>query len=177
MKTVEIIILVLFTLANLWFNWWVSLREKRFHGIYRFVTFESIFLLVLLNYPVWFKNPFSPLQIISWSLMTLALVVAVWGFYILYSRGKPEDQMEKTTELITSSIYKYIRHPLYLSLILLGFGVMSKDPGLLQVILALVNFAAMFLTARVEEKEMITRFGPAYSGYMQKSKMFLPFIL
>ena len=177
MNTVEIIIVVLFTLVNVWFNWWVSLKDRRFHGIFRFVSFECIFLLVLLNYPVWFKNPFSSLQIISWSLMILALLVAAWGFIILYSRGKPEDQMEKTTELITTSIYKYIRHPLYLSLILLGFGVMVKDPRLLQIILALVNFAAMYFTARVEEKEMITRFGPSYAEYMHKTKMFFPFIL
>ena len=177
MKTAEIIILILFTLVNIWFNWWISLREKRFHGIYRFISFESIFLLLLLNYPVWFKDLFSPLQIISWSVMTLALLIAAWGFYIFYSRGKPEDHMEKTTELITTSIYKYIRHPLYLSLILLGFGAMIKDPRLLQVVIALMNFAAMFLTARVEEKEMIARFGPDYNEYMQKSKMFFPFIL
>jgi protein-S-isoprenylcysteine O-methyltransferase Ste14 len=174
---VEIIILIAFTLANIWFNWWISLREKRFHGLFRLLSFESIFLLVLMNYPVWFKDPFFLLQIISWSLMTLALVVAAWGFYILYSRGKPEDQMEKTTELITTSIYKYIRHPLYLSLILLGFGIMFKDPGALQIILALVNIAAMYLTARVEEKEMIARFGLVYTEYIKKSKMFFPFIL
>ena len=177
MNTVEIIIVVLFTLVNVWFNWWVSLKDRRFHGIFRFVSFECIFLLVLLNYPVWFKNPFSSLQIISWSLMILALLVAAWGFIILYSRGKPEDQMEKTTQLITTSIYKYIRHPMYLSLVLLGFGIMMKDPRLLQIILALVNFITMYFTARVEEKEMITRFGPPYSEYMHKTKMFFPFIL
>jgi len=177
MNTVEIIIVVLFTLVNVWFNWWVSLKDRRFHGIFRFVSFECIFLLVLLNYPVWFKNPFSSLQIISWSLMILALLVAAWGFIILYSRGKPEDQMEKTTQLITTSIYKYIRHPLYLSLVLLGFGIMMKDPRLLQIILALVNFIAMYFTARIEEKEMIARFGPPYSEYIHKTKMFFPFIL
>ncbi len=35
--------------------------------------------------------------------------------------------MEETTALITSGLYRYIRHPLYLSLILGGFGVMMKD--------------------------------------------------
>jgi len=177
MNTVEIIILVLFTAASLWFNWWVSVRERRFHGIYRFVSFESIFLLVLLNYPVWFEHPFSALQIISWLLLIMSLTVAAWGFAVFYTRGKPEDQMEKTTALITTSIYRYIRHPLYLSLILAGFGAMAKDPGLLQVILALVNFAAMFFTARVEEKEMKARFGQAYSDYMKKTRMFFPFVI
>jgi protein-S-isoprenylcysteine O-methyltransferase Ste14 len=177
LTTTEIIILVLFTLLNAWFNWWISLREKRYHAFFRFVSFESIFLLVLVNYPVWFKYPLSPLQVTSWSLLTLSLLVATWGFVIFYTRGKPEDKMEKTTELITNSIYKYIRHPLYLSLILVGFGVMIKDPGVAQIILSLLNFIAIFFTARVEEKEMVTRFGPAYSEYMKKSKMFFPFIL
>lgn len=84
--------------------------------------------------------------------------------------------MEDTSSLITTGFYKYIRHPLYLSLILLGFGVLAKNPGLIQWIFALINFIALILTAKVEEKEMILKFGNDYKEYMKKSKMFIPFI-
>ena len=85
--------------------------------------------------------------------------------------------MEETTQLISSGLYRFIRHPLYMSLILGGFGVMMKDPQWPQVILSLVNFLALYLTARVEEGEMILKFGQEYSDYMKKTKMFIPFIL
>jgi protein-S-isoprenylcysteine O-methyltransferase Ste14 len=103
-------------------------------------------------------------------------MVAVVGFNTFYSKGKPKDQLEDTTKLITSGLFKYIRHPLYLSLILLGFGIMAKHAGPAQWILALVNFVALILTARVEEKEMIMKFGDDYKKYMEKTKMFIPFI-
>ncbi|MCK4854394.1 MAG: isoprenylcysteine carboxylmethyltransferase family protein, partial [Bacteroidales bacterium] len=90
---------------------------------------------------------------------------------------KPADGMEETTALITSGLYKYKRHPLYLSLILGGFGVMMKDLNRLSLILALVNLLALYLTARVEEKEMIKRFGQDYVVYMNGTKMFIPFML
>jgi len=85
--------------------------------------------------------------------------------------------MEETTQLIKSGLYKYIRHPLYLSLILGGFGVMMKDPAWIQILLSGINLAALYFTARIEEKEMIKKFGMDYSGYISETKMFIPFIL
>ena len=38
-------------------------------------------------------------------------------------------KFEKTTELVTSGIFKYIRHPLYSSLIFLTWGIYFKHPG------------------------------------------------
>ncbi len=176
MNLIAIIILVTGTITLIWFTWWVSLKGKRFHGIFRFFAFESILVLILLNYPIWFKDPFSLHQIISWILLILSILVAAVGFQTLYSKGKPTDQMENTSVLITTGVYKYIRHPMYLSLMLVGFGVMAKDCGYLQWIIAAINFIALILTARVEEKEMLAKFSDNYETYMKKTKMFIPFI-
>jgi protein-S-isoprenylcysteine O-methyltransferase Ste14 len=85
--------------------------------------------------------------------------------------------MEETTSLINSGLYRYIRHPLYLSLILGGFGIMMKDPGWTQILLAGGNFIALYVTARVEEGEMIGKFGKEYTDYMKDTKMFIPFVI
>lgn len=177
MRNPEWITLACLSLVNLWLNWWISLRHKRYHGIYRLIAFECIILLVLLNYSLWFRTPFSWFQIISWILLCLALLVAISGFYYFYRIGKPSDGLEGTTRLIDTGIYRYIRHPMYFSLILGGFGVLMKDPEGLQALLAFLNFLALYLTARVEEKEMIGKFGKAYGDYRQRTKMFLPFLL
>jgi len=44
-------------------------------------------------------------------------------------------------------------------------------------LLAIINFIALFLTARVEEGEMINKFGDDYRGYMKQTKMFFSFFL
>ena len=176
MNTIIIIIFVICTITIVWFSWWVSLRQRRYHGIFRFFAFESILVLILLNCPVWFNDPFSLHQIISWILLILSILVAVIGFQTFYSRGKPKDQMEDTSRLITTSLYKYIRHPLYLSLILVGFGVLAKNCGYLQWLFAVINFVAIILTAKAEEKEMMVKFGDDYREYMKRTKMFVPFV-
>ena len=87
-----------------------------------------IFLLALSALNVWFTDALSSRQLISWLLLALSILAACLGFVTFYRMGKPEDGMEKTTELITAGIYRYIRHPRYLSLILGGYGAMLKDP-------------------------------------------------
>jgi protein-S-isoprenylcysteine O-methyltransferase Ste14 len=177
MDRVEIIIFIILTIVIAWLSWIISLKDRRYHGIFRFVAFESILILVLMNYPVWFKHPLAWHQLISWIFLGGSLLVALFGFILFYHQGKPADGMEETTALITSGLYRYIRHPLYLSLILGGFGIMMKDLKWLSLILGIVNLLALYLTAKVEEKEMIKRFGKDYADYMCTTKMFIPYIL
>jgi len=165
------------TIFIILFSWFLSIKYKRYHGIARFFAFESIFILVLLNLKVWFNNPFSLLHTISWILLVISAYVAITGYLILKRKGKAEINFENTTVLVKSGIYKYIRHPLYLSIFFLGTGVMLKDPGLLQIDLALINLIAVWITARIEEKEMIARFGDEYKMYMCETKMFIPYIV
>lgn len=165
------------TLIIIIFSWFYSIKEKRYHGITRFFSFETIFILVLLNYKTWFHDPFSGFQIVSWIFLLASVYPGIAGYLTLKKQGKSEKNFENTTVLVTSGIYKYIRHPLYCSLLLFGTGVMFKDPGKLQIILGAVNLLAIYFTARIEEKEMIGRFNEDYVAYMHKTKMFIPFIV
>jgi protein-S-isoprenylcysteine O-methyltransferase Ste14 len=159
------------------FSWFLSIKYKRYHGIMRFFAFESVFILVLLNLRVWFVNPFSPTQLVSWILLLLSIYVVITGYTLLKRKGKPDSNFENTSVLVKSGIYRYIRHPLYLSIFLLGTGIVLKDPGTLQIILGIVNLVAVYFTARIEENEMIAKFGDEYRMYMTETKMFIPFIL
>jgi protein-S-isoprenylcysteine O-methyltransferase Ste14 len=176
MNLFEIVILIILSVMITWFSWQISLKDKRYHGIFRFFSFESILLLVMLNYPVWFHDYLSYRQVSSWILLILSLVIALTGFNLLKTRGKAIDNFENTTTLVTSGMYKFIRHPMYLSLLLLGTGVMLKDISTATLSLAAINAIALYLTARIEEKEMISRFGEGYESYRRTSKMFIPFI-
>jgi protein-S-isoprenylcysteine O-methyltransferase Ste14 len=170
-------ILIIGSIIIIILSWFFSISEKRYHGIARFFSFESIFILVLLNIKIWFRDPFSIHQIISWIFLFTSIYPAIAGYMLLKRKGISEKSFENTTALVESGVYRYIRHPLYCSLFLLGTGVMFKDPGYVQIILGLVNFLAVFFTAKIEEKEMIGRFGELYSGYMKRTKMFIPYVL
>ncbi len=165
------------TLVIILFSWFYSIKHKRYHGIPRFFAFESIFILILLNLKVWFHDPASVKQIISWILLIFSAYAGLEGIILLKGRGKSGANFEETTVLVKSGLYRYIRHPLYMSLFLLGTGVMMKDPGPVQLTAAIVNFLAVYVTSRVEEKEMVEKFGDEYVAYIRETKMFVPFLI
>ena len=173
----EIVVLVVGTIGLLIFTWRFSVKAGRFHGFYRFFAFESILMLCLLNWRFWFVEPFSWHQIVSWILLCGSVVPAVEGFRVLKVVGKPDGQFENTTRLVKVGIFKYIRHPLYASLMILGLGVFFKQLSWVGGVCAVIDVAAIIGTSRREEKEMVERFGEEYGAYMKESKMFIPHIL
>lgn len=165
------------TIFIIWFSWFLSIRFMRYHGIARFFAFESIFILVLLNHGVWFKEPFSIHQVLSWLLLIFSIWPVVTGYLLLKREGKPTVNFENTSRLVKTGIYGFIRHPLYLSVFLFGTGVMLKNPAYLQIMLGCVNLVAVYITARIEETEMIAKFGDEYRNYIKETKMFIPGIV
>jgi len=64
-----------------------------------------------------------------------------YGVFLLRTVGKPTDQLEATTHLVTNGIYQFIRHPLYASLIYLTWGIFFKSPTMLGGCMAVVSTA------------------------------------
>ena len=161
-----------------------SLRDARSHGFYRFFAWEAILALILLNLDAWFRDPASWHQIISWCLLLVSLFLVVHGVHLLRRIGKPDEQrvdatlvgFERTSALVTVGAYRYIRHPLYSSLLFLAWGVFFKAPSWSGGLLAAAATLFLVATARIEEGENARFFGPAYEQYRQRSKMFIPFL-
>jgi protein-S-isoprenylcysteine O-methyltransferase Ste14 len=151
-------------------------KEKPRWAWARFLVFEGCIILVVLNAPHWFRDPFSPLQVLSWLFLAIFIVLALIGFWLLQFRGDPDGHFEHTTTLVTTGIYEYIRHPMYASLFFLTWGAFLKDVNPVTILIAVVSTAAAFMTARFEEKDCIEKFGDEYLAYMRKSKMFVPFV-
>ena len=165
-----------------------SLRVPRSHGFYRFFAWDCILALFLLNFisvRQWFGDPFSVRQLVSWLLLMGCIVPAVYGVHALRSQGKPVTRrphdasliwIEKTTQLVTTGVFRYIRYPLYSSLLLLAWGVFFKHPSWLGGGVALGATGFLLATAKAEETENVRYFGAAYQAYMQHTKMFVPFV-
>ncbi len=158
----------------IYFSWWLSIREGRYHGFARFFAFEGILATILLNAPVWFSNPWSARQIASWVLLFGSIIPALYGYLLLKKLGKPSGNFENTSKLVIAGIYRYIRHPLYASLVWFAWGAYLKDVNTLTSILVGVNTLALFITAKIEEGEMLAKFGGEYREYMRKTSCFIP---
>ncbi|PKN92182.1 MAG: isoprenylcysteine carboxyl methyltransferase [Chloroflexi bacterium HGW-Chloroflexi-6] len=162
-----------------------SLHVPRSHGFYRFFAWELILALFLLNMDVWFQSPLSWHQLISWSLLIVSLIPLVFGVRALISRGKPnarreaEPQLlafEKTSSPVTTGVYRYIRHPLYSSLLFLTWGIFFKSLSWPAALLASAATLFLVATARADETECMRFFGQEYQTYMSRTKRFVPFL-
>jgi protein-S-isoprenylcysteine O-methyltransferase Ste14 len=162
-----------------------SLLRPASHGFSRFFALEAILALVVINAPRWFVEPFRTQQVVSWLLLTVSAVFVVWGVLLLRrfgrsrprTEGAPEFQWENTTNLVTTGIYRYIRHPMYSSLLFLTWGTLLKSVSTTTLALAVMATLALVATARVEEREDVVRFGDEYREYMKRTRRFVPFAL
>ena len=164
---------------------WRSLRDRRAHGFYRFFAVELLSALILLNVPVWFRDPLATRQLVSWCLGAASIGLAIEGFRLLRIVGRPAPTpsrttnlpFENTTTLVTVGAYRLIRHPLYASLLALVWCAYLKNPLAVSGI-ALVLGASGFLvaTAIAEERENLMAFGAAYDAYMKRTRRFVPFL-
>ena len=164
---------------------WRSLRVPRSHGFFRFFAFEILAALILLNAPYWFREPLSPRQIVSWFLLVASAGLAIEAFRLLRVIGKPAREaarsanlpFENTTALVTAGAYRFIRHPMYASLLALGLGACLKHPSAIGVALALGASGFLAATSVVEERENLARFGAGYAAYMKTTRRFVPFLI
>jgi len=164
---------------------WRSLRDRRSHGFYRFFAFEFLAALVLFNVPVWFHDPLCARQLGSWFLGTASIGLAIEGFRLLRLIGRPAPAaarsanlpFENTTTLVTVGAYRFIRHPLYTSLLAGVWCAYLKDPHAVRsVLLALGASGFLLATSIAEEKENLKHFGAAYADYMKRTRRFIPFL-
>jgi protein-S-isoprenylcysteine O-methyltransferase Ste14 len=164
---------------------WRSLKDIRTHGFYRFFAFELLLGLILWNAPLWWRDPFSWRQLASYFLGVVSIVLAVEGFRLLKVIGRPAATkvesanlaFENTTSLVTVGAYRWIRHPLYASLLALAWCAYFKNPSEPASIAMTLGASGFLLaTALAEEGENLKRFGAAYAEYKQRTRRFIPFI-
>ncbi len=178
--------LLLFSIFSLVFLLvsWKPLHNPKCHGFYRFFAFEGILFLILQNHPFWFVDRYAPHQIVSWLLLAASILFVVQGLHMLRTAGgsksrddAPENfAFENTVNLVTGGIYRYIRHPMYSSLMLLAWGAFFKHFTPAGVVVITATTVFLVIAGIIEEKENLAFFGPVYLEYRKTTKMFLPFL-
>jgi protein-S-isoprenylcysteine O-methyltransferase Ste14 len=78
--------------------------------------------------------------------------------------------------LVSSGVYRRIRHPLYASLLCFAWGVVLKAPSPASAFLGGAVTILLDLTAGAEEQESRAKFGPACEGYAGRTRRFIPFL-
>lgn len=143
-----------------------------------------IFIMIALAYAGILTDHFRPglqsvtgfiLRVTGALMMAAGVVLAAWAIRSIGKDMQTDIAVNKGHVLRTEGAYAIVRHPMYLSLILLGLGA-----GLSTLNLLLIGFAlfvltpVQFLRARKEEELFVKHFGLAYIGYQKKTPMIFP---
>ncbi len=84
-----------------------------------------------------------------------------------------KNQEPPKPRFVTPSLYKYIRHPLYLGWIIAFWATPYMTAG--HLLFAAVWTIYIFVAVGYEERDMIALFGDKYRDYMAKVPVILPF--
>jgi protein-S-isoprenylcysteine O-methyltransferase Ste14 len=85
---------------------------------------------------------------------------------------------DQTAGLVTAGPYRFVRHPIYLGLIMLAVGealAFGSWPALLIVLVGIVP--GFVWRARAEETLLRNTFGERYEAYRRRTKMIIPYVL
>lgn len=115
-------------------------------------------------------------------LSGLAVIFIGYGIAYFANREIRENwsaTIDKTQEqeLVTSGIYARIRHPLYLSGILILVGSNIYFTSSWAWVSVLLISIVISIRIPLEEKRLVDRFGKEYNAYQMRSKRILPWIL
>lgn len=137
--------------------------------IYVVIQFSAI-LLLIINTNI---NNISTYSLILFIASAIIGVTAIINMKISNLNIMPE--LKDNHKLATNGIYKYIRHPMYTSVILLCLGFLLTEITTVNIIAMLILTIDLFLKSRLEEKLLEQRFNN-YKDYKNNTYRFLPFI-
>ncbi len=105
-------------------------------------------------------------------LILIGIALVILGWSIVYKRYWRKE--EGKGELVTSGIYRYIRHPQYTGFLLITLGMLLDWATLPMLIMWPIMAVLYYRLARKEEGYMVEQFGEQYLKYWQQTGMFLP---
>jgi protein-S-isoprenylcysteine O-methyltransferase Ste14 len=132
----------------------------------------------LIN-PAWLEWSRLPLPAaVRWAGIALAGGGGVFWVWALHHLGKNLTDTVVTRRqhsLVTSGPYRWVRHPFYVGLVLILFGVsVATANWLILALAALLWFGFLLPRTRIEERNLIERFGDDYREYTGRVGRFWP---
>jgi protein-S-isoprenylcysteine O-methyltransferase Ste14 len=118
-----------------------------------------------------FLNPTVPLFV----RIPIGLVLFVLAGYLSRrSMSLVFGEKREIPRVIREGVFSIIRHPMYLSEILLYLGLLMMSLSLIAALVWAVAIGFLHYISRHEEKLLLGRFGEEYERYMRNVPMWIP---
>ena len=155
-------------------------RERVRDRVLLAVSFAGLFLLpaswVAAGVPRFADYPFQPA--LAW-LGTAVFAAALWGFWRTHrDLGRFWSvtlEIRETHQLVTTGVYRFVRHPMYAAFFLWAVAQALLIPNWIAGPAGLAGFGTLFaLRLPREERMMEATFGDAWRAYAARTARVLP---
>jgi len=158
---------------------------RKFSSLKSFDQEKSFMLFVI---PFYVSVYFSPLEYVL-LMNNLSMILIIAGFLLLYgaviiriisywtigSSFSVNIKVKSEAVLAVNGIYKYIRHPLYLTIFLISVSGSIIFSCLFMWIFVLLTFIGILIRIKKEESLLINRYSE-YVQYQKSTKKLIPLI-
>jgi protein-S-isoprenylcysteine O-methyltransferase Ste14 len=179
------IVLLLYWLVSSFFVKRSAIPRGRWWIIWRVAVVVIVILINRLDasgspyfvslFRLFFQSSFS--LVIPGSVLTiLGLLGAIWARAYLGRNWSGYATYKEHQELVTTGPYRFVRHPIYTSMMLMFIGTILDYGALLISIILVIGAISFILRAKKEEEIMIKLFGKQYTDYMKRTKRWIPWI-
>lgn len=104
------------------------------------------------------------------------LLLGLWTVWTMRSgRFNIVPDVPDNSELVTHGPYRFIRHPMYATLLLGALALVLSEPTLLRAVVWVVLLIDLVLKLTYEERLLVESF-PFYAEYRQHSKRLVPLV-
>jgi len=135
-----------------------------------FLQFTLIGLIVLFS-----KGFFS--NYLAMILFIIGLLIGLWALsYNQLGNFNIQPKLKEGSSLITTGIYKYIRHPMYLSVITTMFPFVLSTANVLEGLLFFALIFVLVLKA-IKEESLWMNHSEEYKQYKKRTKLFIPYVV
>lgn len=107
-------------------------------------------------------------------LAVAGLALFAWMFRHLGLNVTPTSMPRATASLVTTGPYRWVRHPMYATVIILVAAVTLLTANVVVAVCGVAMFGLLAARSRIEERRLVEKFGDAYRAYQQSTGRFLP---
>ena len=133
-----------------------------------FIVHYAPILLIILIGPLTILFDIWNLPL-SWpAAFILGGLVFLLGSYV-YIKWEMYWHKTYNGQLVTGGIFRYIRHPHYASLLIIGFGLAIFFNSIATIVIAVIAVPIMIWSIFDEEKLLIKQYGEEYKKFMKKT--------
>jgi protein-S-isoprenylcysteine O-methyltransferase Ste14 len=116
-----------------------------------------------------------PANIFSSIVFISSVLFGLWAIAEMKFRFNILPELLKDSTLVTTGPYRFVRHPMYTSIIFITLTWVITDFNLLRFIIWITLLITLNVKLRLEEKIVSAKFSE-YASYKLKTKKLIPFI-